>query len=155
MSGYRPQVLTNHDVILYACTIDYYTQVGLIQACRRSNGNYRLYGADALERLRLIRTYREQGLHLAAIQERLMVARAGGAEALQECLSEIQELVDQMVRKSAEIAESRPQLRAVAARDERARLAISRVASDLLHKALMLSGALASAVEEVGRSPIH
>ena len=129
-------------------TIDYYTQLGLLQACRRTEGNYRLYGQDSLERLRVIRMYREQGLHLAAIQERLGAADASGGDSIQAHLEQIQGLIEQMVRKTAEVVQARQELRAAAVRDQQARLAVSRAASDLLQKALVLSTVLASAAQE-------
>lgn len=134
-------------------TIDYYTQLGLLQACRRSEGNYRLYGAEALDRLKTIRAYREQGFHLSAIQDRLASRQNGDACSLQAHLEQLQALVEQMVQKSAEIAEVKAQLRAVAAEDQQARRALSQVASELLHKALVLSTALASALDGVGGPP--
>lgn len=135
-------------------TIDYYTQVGLLHECRRSGGNYRLYGAEALERLKVIRAYREQGLHLSAIQARLAMSRDGDGEVLQGHLEQIRGLVDQMVRECAEIAEAKARLRAAAARDQQMRAALSRMAGDVLHKAITLSSLLTSAVEEGGVPPI-
>lgn len=133
-------------------TIDYYTRLGMLQASCRSGGNYRLYGGDSLERLRSIRAYRRQGLHLSAIQDRLGSPHCGCHEAaVWEQLAEIQGLVDQMVLKAAEIAEAKPELKAVVARDQRTRVALSRLAGDVLHRALLLSGLLASTVEEVRR----
>lgn len=135
-------------------TIDYYTQVGLLQACGRSDGNYRLYDAQALERLKVIRAYREQGLHLAAIQARLVRVQDRDAVMLKDHLEQIRELVDQMVRECAEIAEAKPRLRAAAVRDQQMRMAMSRAAGDVLHKAIMLSSLITSAVEEVSVPPI-
>ncbi|MGI5836794.1 MAG: MerR family transcriptional regulator [Chloroflexota bacterium] len=138
-------------------TIDYYTQVGLLQACCRSEGNYRLYDTQALDRLKVIRAYKEQGLQLVAIQARLaQMAKApdGDLEKLRVHLEQIRKLVDQMMQECAEIAEAKPKLRAAAARDQQMRIAMSRVAGDVLHKAIMLSSLITSTVDDVGVSPI-
>ena len=95
-------------------TIDYYTQVGLLCECKRSEGNYRLYDADALQRLKVIRAYREQGLHLSAIQERLAKLRDRDGEVLQDHLDLIQGMVEQMVRECAEITEAKSKIKAAA-----------------------------------------
>ncbi len=135
-------------------TVDYYTQIGLLQACRRTEGNYRLYGQEALERLKLIVAYREQGLRLSAIDARLSMLGDGGGCAVRDRLDRIRGLVEQMGRECAEIAEAKPRLRAAAARDRQLRRALSRIAGDVLHKAILLSGLLASAGEEGGVPPV-
>ncbi|QPP05891.1 MerR family transcriptional regulator [Streptomyces bathyalis] len=45
-------------------TIRYWSDVGVLTPLRRSEGGYRLYGAEAVARLELIRTLRELGLSL-------------------------------------------------------------------------------------------
>lgn len=49
----------------------HYERLGLLQPAGRSTAGYRLYGEAQLERLGLIRQYREAGLSLAAIAELL------------------------------------------------------------------------------------
>jgi DNA-binding transcriptional MerR regulator len=49
----------------------HYEAMGLLVPSARSAAGYRLYGEDALERLRVIRRYRDAGLSLAAIGELL------------------------------------------------------------------------------------
>lgn len=49
----------------------YYERIGLLRSTTRSTSGYRLYGDDAVERLRLICTYRAAGLTLAEIRELL------------------------------------------------------------------------------------
>lgn len=49
-------------------TIRFYEQAGLIPEPPRTEGNRRLYGRDAVERLRFIRRSRELGFDLAAIR---------------------------------------------------------------------------------------
>src|SRR5260370_6463702 len=45
-------------------TVRYYERVGLVKPSGRSDGNYRLYGEEALERLRLIRAAQATGFTL-------------------------------------------------------------------------------------------
>ena len=52
-------------------TIRYYEREGLLAAPERSEGNYRLYGEEAVERLHFIRHCRLHGMNLAEIRELL------------------------------------------------------------------------------------
>lgn len=52
-------------------TIRYYEREGLLKPPERTEGNYRLYGEDELERLRFIRHCREHGLNLREIRRLL------------------------------------------------------------------------------------
>ncbi len=49
----------------------YYERFGLLRPMLRSESGYRLYGEDAVERLRLIGTYKSAGLPLAEIRRLL------------------------------------------------------------------------------------
>ena len=55
-------------------TIRYYESVGLLPAPERSEGNRRLYGPKAVDRLRFIRHARELGFEVGAIRELLDLA---------------------------------------------------------------------------------
>lgn len=55
-------------------TIRYYEGIGLLPAPPRSEGNRRLYGAKAVDRLRFIRHARELGFEVEAIRELLNLA---------------------------------------------------------------------------------
>ena len=55
-------------------TIRYYEGIGLLPAPPRSEGNRRLYGAKAVDRLRFIRHARELGFEVEAIRELLDLA---------------------------------------------------------------------------------
>jgi DNA-binding transcriptional MerR regulator len=48
-------------------TLLYYDRLGLLRPVRRSRGDYRLYSADEVERLRKIRCYRDAGIPLKQI----------------------------------------------------------------------------------------
>lgn len=55
----------------------YYEDVGLLQPFARTDSGYRLYKADAVERLQFIRRARALGLSLADIREILRASDAG------------------------------------------------------------------------------
>jgi DNA-binding transcriptional MerR regulator len=48
--------------------VRYYSDLGLVPPARRSPAGYRVYGAEAVARLGLVRTLRELGLGLSAIR---------------------------------------------------------------------------------------
>lgn len=52
-------------------TIRYYEKEGLLKASERSEGNYRLYDDEDIERLRFIRHCRQHGISLAEIRDLL------------------------------------------------------------------------------------
>ena len=52
-------------------TLLYYERIRLLRSTTRSEAGYRLYGEDAVARLRLICTYKSAGLTLAEIRELL------------------------------------------------------------------------------------
>ncbi len=52
-------------------TILYYDRIGLLQPVARSEAGYRLYDADSVQRLRMIRTYRDTGIGLKEIRDLL------------------------------------------------------------------------------------
>ncbi len=56
-------------------TVDYYTRLGLLEPACRSEGNYRLYPAEAAERLRLIQEMKRQHYTLEEIGAVLAAAR--------------------------------------------------------------------------------
>ena len=127
-------------------TVDYYTQLGLLEPTKRSNGNYRLYDDDTRELLCRIRALQERRVPLAEIRERVAAARAGHDSLAR--LDHLEELVRGLEREVAEIAAARPHLRAECARDDQARLAVTRMAGEVLQQALALSYALTSLVDE-------
>ena len=54
-----------------AVTIRYYEKEGRLKEPERTEGNYRVYGEDAQERLRFIRHCRQHGMKLSEIRELL------------------------------------------------------------------------------------
>jgi DNA-binding transcriptional MerR regulator len=81
-------------------TVRYYERIGLIEPESRSMGNYRLYGAAAIEQLRFIRSAQAIGFGLDDISTLL-----GGAAC-----KDVQSLID---RRLADIAERLRDLRHV------------------------------------------
>ena len=60
-----------------ADTVRYYERIGLLPETERSASGYRLYGDDAVERLRFIKRAQRFGLRLEAIAELLEVRQRG------------------------------------------------------------------------------
>ena len=68
-------------------TVRYWEELGLLPGVPRRNGGRRVYGADAVERLRFIRRLKALGLSLAEIKELSAVyAIAGSTQAMLERL---------------------------------------------------------------------
>jgi DNA-binding transcriptional MerR regulator len=57
-------------------TIRYYEQAGLLPACTRSAGNYRVYASEHLNRLRFVRRCRELGFSIEQIKNLLSLSNA-------------------------------------------------------------------------------
>lgn len=55
-------------------TVRYYERIGLIRPPRRTSGNYRAYGGDALSRLGFIRRSRQLGFSIDQVRELLDLA---------------------------------------------------------------------------------
>lgn len=60
-----------------ADTVRYYDRIGLLPETERSPSGYRLYGDEAVERLRFIKRAQRFGLRLEAIAELLDIRRQG------------------------------------------------------------------------------
>ena len=64
---------------LSARTLRYYEELGLLPGVRRRSGGRRVYGADAIERLRFIQRLKAMGLTLAQVKELNAVYAIGGS----------------------------------------------------------------------------
>ncbi len=60
-------------------TIRYYEKRGLLPRARRSPSNYRIFGEDAVRRVRFVMRAKELGFTLAEIRELLALRAAPGA----------------------------------------------------------------------------
>jgi DNA-binding transcriptional MerR regulator len=62
-------------------TVDFYTSLGLLSPARRSGGNFRLYAADAVERIAIVRQLEAHGVSLHDIADALHGEHTGDAIA--------------------------------------------------------------------------
>ncbi|MDQ3855183.1 MAG: MerR family transcriptional regulator [Chloroflexota bacterium] len=114
-----------------ARTVDYYTRLGLLEPTTRTEGNFRLYEASAVQRLSLVKALQAQRLSLREIRERL---GRQGSEADAAALEEIREQLDGIVRR-LEVMQGSTQ----ASSQSRAKDPISSAASGALAAALTLA----------------
>lgn len=91
-------------------TIRFYDEIGLLPAMERSRSGYRLYGPDALARLRFIRSAQAVGLTLAQIKE-VIALRDQGRAPCEHVLSMLEKRADEVERHIAELVGLRDQLR--------------------------------------------
>ncbi len=91
-------------------TVRYYERIGLLPETERSASGYRLYGEEAVERLRFIKRAQRFGLRLEAIAELLDVRRRGlcpcghTRRLLEERVAELDEEMSSLARLRHDIA---------------------------------------------------
>jgi DNA-binding transcriptional MerR regulator len=88
----QPQSIAQvcRDLDLSPRTVRYYEELGLLPGVRRRNGGRRVYGADAIERLRFIQKLKQLGLTLEEIgQLNAVYAIRGSTRAMLEQLREL------------------------------------------------------------------
>jgi DNA-binding transcriptional MerR regulator len=85
-------------------TVLYYESIGLLTRPRRSEGNYRVYAARDLERLRQICSYRNAGLTLSDIRSLLDAPRNDASGVLRRRLAEIGQAIERMREHQRAIA---------------------------------------------------
>lgn len=83
-------------------TVRYYERIGLLHPRERTAGNYRLYGAEALERLRFIRAAQATGFTLEAITA-LLQLRDGMAHVCQDVQALIEERLADLEQRMADL----------------------------------------------------
>ncbi len=92
-------------------TVRYYERIGLLPETERSASGYRLYGDEAVERLRFIKRAQRFGLRLEAIGELLDIRRRGlcpcghTRRLLEERVAELDEEMASLARLRADISE--------------------------------------------------
>lgn len=74
-------------------TLRAYEELGLVYTVGRSEGNYRLFGSEALWCVRVTETLREMGLTLAEITDMMRSYSAPGAEQLGARLTRVLDAV--------------------------------------------------------------
>ena len=85
-----------------ASTIRYYERRGLLQPSNRSQGNYRLYGDDALERLRFIRAAQTTGFALDDV-ETLLTLRVAPKKSCEDVQQLMEQRLDEVKQRMAEM----------------------------------------------------
>jgi Cd(II)/Pb(II)-responsive transcriptional regulator len=96
-------------------TVRYYEQQGLLPAPERSEGNYRIYGSQHLERLRFIRHCRSLGMTLDNVRMLLRLRDApeencGPVDALlDEHISQVVDRITQLKLLEAQLRDLRGQ----------------------------------------------
>lgn len=95
----------------------YYESIGLLTPARRTASNYRVYGTRELERLQMIRVYRDAGLALADI--RALIDRSGvdAVAVLRRRLVELDAEVGRLRGHQRAIARLLPEAGALGRRD--------------------------------------
>ena len=88
-------------------TIDYYTQVGLLQPVARTTGNYRLYDADTPARIARIRALQAQRLSLTEIADHLSRGGANrdGDTSNGDVVERLRQVACELDRLHGELAE--------------------------------------------------
>ena len=98
------------EVGLSADTVRYYERLGLLPAPARTATGYRQYGAEAIRRLRLIKSAQRVGLRLREIAELLAICDQGlcpcghTERLLRKRMSEIDAQVAELVAVRGELA---------------------------------------------------
>ncbi len=85
-------------------TLLYYESIGLLPRPRRTSGNYRLYTAKDIERLRQICIYRDAGVPLADIRSLLDGRRDDAAAVLRRRLVELSTEIERLREQQNAIA---------------------------------------------------
>lgn len=97
-------------------TVRYWEELGLLPGVRRRTAGRRVYGSDALERLRFIKRLKTLGLSLAEIKELNAVYRIAGSTVdmlrhldgqLGQQLSELDARIDELVALRNEMSRYR------------------------------------------------
>jgi DNA-binding transcriptional MerR regulator len=108
---------------LSAATVRYYERLGLLPAPQRTAAGYRQYRADAIERLRFIKSAQRIGLRLREISELLAICDQGlcpcghSETLLRQRMAEIDDQVAELQAVRAELARVVEQYPAAACHD--------------------------------------
>ena len=83
-------------------TVRYYERAGLLEPSARTDGNYRVYGREELERLRFIRAAQSAGFTLEDISA-LIMFRDGNTAPCAEVQHLIEHRLDELRKRLAEL----------------------------------------------------
>lgn len=93
-------------------TIDYYTGLGLISPAKRSEGNYRLYNDETLERIRRIEQLKAQKFSLEEIRDKFAALnRVTPDEQVTRKLADLQDHLTLLEREVKELEPALEQLK--------------------------------------------
>ena len=86
-------------------TIDFYMYQGLLEPVERTGGGFRLYGAEALQRVRAIKALQASGLSLQQAGERLAFTNAerGAFEHAEGLRAELSRMEIEVMKLGAEV----------------------------------------------------
>ncbi|MDI4644927.1 MerR family transcriptional regulator [Cohnella hashimotonis] len=85
-------------------TIDYYTGLGLLSAAKRSDGNYRLYNDETLERIKRIEQLKAQKYSLEEIKEMFTaLSRVSPSEQVNRKIADLSSHLSQLEREVKEL----------------------------------------------------
>jgi Cu(I)-responsive transcriptional regulator len=90
-------------------TIRYYEQSGLLPACERTAGNYRVYAQEHLDRLHFVRRCRDLGFSLEQIKDMLLLSAAELPTCANVCdvaaghLKEVEAKIADLTRLASEL----------------------------------------------------
>ncbi|WP_223869622.1 MerR family transcriptional regulator [Paenibacillus sabuli] len=85
-------------------TIDFYTSIGLLEPCRRSAKNYRLYNDETLTRLKRIEQLKREKYSLDEIKATLDVwSKVTSEEQVSKKLTDLQLHLEQLQREVQEL----------------------------------------------------
>lgn len=126
-------------------TIRYYEQIGLLGACGRTEGGFRLFAEADVARLERIQALKDSaGLSLAEIRELL------DAESVRERIRERYRASDDPIEKRAMLAESRAVLGRQLALIERKRRVLDGLAAEYEERLQLIAHHDAQLAAEVG-----
>ncbi len=91
-------------------TIDYYTQIGLLQVEKTSTSNYRLYSDKTIQDIRFIELCKELNMSLQEIKERMEIRRykSLSEDEQDKCIKFAKLLAAHMKNLEVEIQELKP-----------------------------------------------
>jgi len=87
------------------CSVDairYYEREGLLPAAQRSEGNFRLYGEEAVERLQFIRHCRSLDMNLAEVST-LLRTQDHPDDNCEDVIALLDEHIEQVARRIADL----------------------------------------------------